>query len=252
MTQQEKIIDKVKKLLALATSANENEAALAANKAQALLAEHNLSIADVEQKSSKHADIVADDNPLEGKPMLWKRQLGAAISRLYFCTYFYQTVYKHPVGGARVKVDRHSFVGTRDNALVAKMMFEYLTDTVLRLSKAAALTQPKHERGRYRRSFRSGATARLSQRLHERYLAAKAGKVKSEYTGTTLPALANLYDETERRLQEWMKQQFSSVRLSRSKGRVSHRGGWEAGQAAGERIGLDQQVKGAKPSGLIK
>ena len=43
----ERIIEKVRKLLALSQSDNEHEAAAAAAKAQALLSEYNLSMSDV-------------------------------------------------------------------------------------------------------------------------------------------------------------------------------------------------------------
>jgi hypothetical protein len=42
-----RILDKIQKLMALATSANEHEAALALSKAQALMAEHNLTSTDL-------------------------------------------------------------------------------------------------------------------------------------------------------------------------------------------------------------
>lgn len=42
------IIEKIKKLLALANSSNEHEAALAAGHAQRLLSEHNLAMADID------------------------------------------------------------------------------------------------------------------------------------------------------------------------------------------------------------
>jgi len=44
---EDKILDKIQKLLALATSSNEHEAALALQKAQALMAEHNLTSTDL-------------------------------------------------------------------------------------------------------------------------------------------------------------------------------------------------------------
>ena len=47
------IIEKIQKLLALANSSNEHEAALAAAHAQRLLSEHNLAMADVEAKQQR-------------------------------------------------------------------------------------------------------------------------------------------------------------------------------------------------------
>jgi hypothetical protein len=46
-TMDQKIIEKLQKLLALAASDNEHEAGLAMSKAEALMREHNLSVADV-------------------------------------------------------------------------------------------------------------------------------------------------------------------------------------------------------------
>ena len=46
----EKVVDKIKKLLALATSSNENEAQLAAERANELLVKYNLSMQEVRQK----------------------------------------------------------------------------------------------------------------------------------------------------------------------------------------------------------
>ncbi|MDD3816412.1 MAG: DUF2786 domain-containing protein, partial [Desulfocapsaceae bacterium] len=43
----QKIINKLQKLLSLSASDNENEAALAMKKAEGLMREHNLSVADV-------------------------------------------------------------------------------------------------------------------------------------------------------------------------------------------------------------
>ena len=48
MENNQPIIEKIKKLLALANSSNEHEAALAASHAQRLLSEHNLAMADIE------------------------------------------------------------------------------------------------------------------------------------------------------------------------------------------------------------
>lgn len=60
----EKIIERVRKLLALATSSNEHEAALAAAHAQRLLAEHNLAMADIEtQRETMTANKVDIEAP---------------------------------------------------------------------------------------------------------------------------------------------------------------------------------------------
>ena len=47
------IVERIKKLLALATSSNENESTAAAEKASLLLAQYNLSLADLAQITKK-------------------------------------------------------------------------------------------------------------------------------------------------------------------------------------------------------
>ena len=56
-TEQSKILERIKKLLALATSSNEHEAAAAMAKAQALMAEHGLTEAKIRLSDIGHADI---------------------------------------------------------------------------------------------------------------------------------------------------------------------------------------------------
>ena len=53
----DKILERVKKLLALATSSNEHEAAAAMAKAQAMMAEHGLTEAKIRLSDIGHADI---------------------------------------------------------------------------------------------------------------------------------------------------------------------------------------------------
>ena len=53
-----KLIERIRKLLALAESPNEHEAALASERAQALLAEHKLSLAQVTATHATPADPI--------------------------------------------------------------------------------------------------------------------------------------------------------------------------------------------------
>lgn len=54
MTEKEKVIDKIQKLLALATSPNEHEAKLAADKANEILIQYNLTMQEVDRQMSEY------------------------------------------------------------------------------------------------------------------------------------------------------------------------------------------------------
>ena len=70
-----RIVDRVKKLLALSTSANPHEAALAAAKAQELLFRHNLSMAMVEAElADGKASAYVKDRFDSGGWMDWRRR----------------------------------------------------------------------------------------------------------------------------------------------------------------------------------
>jgi hypothetical protein len=249
--EREKLILKIKRLVAVANSkgATEEEAATFAEKAQVMLAEYNLSMSDVEQQVDVddtdvsiviNADLTTNSYP-------WRRPLASAVAEMYFCKYFYTT--RHYPSAH----DQHSFLGTAQNVLVAKMMFKYLIDTVDRLAKEGALLQPAQERSPYRTSFRAECVRRLIIRIGDRIEQAKRGEVKSEETGRNLPALLNLYEKSNTQLTAYMKQQFPRMRHTTSRLNSGlHSKGYEDGRAAGNKIGLDQQVGGNKPKGLLR
>lgn len=87
----EKVIDKVRKLLALGTSPNEHEAASAVSKAQALLEAYDLTMESVEDlKSDKRTSIGKGDffgQSLEtrGKTDGWKKDLFSAVAYSFDC-----------------------------------------------------------------------------------------------------------------------------------------------------------------------
>ena len=78
------IIEKIKKLLALANSSNEHEAALAAGHAQRLLSEHNLAMADIE---ASHKPDSADrvETTVSRTLSKWLRHLSAGVSTAFDC-----------------------------------------------------------------------------------------------------------------------------------------------------------------------
>jgi hypothetical protein len=237
-TETAKALERVRKLLALAgNNPNEEEAARAAEKAHAILAEHNLSVADI--KTDDQDETIVEDEELVTNSQPWRRQIGTATAAMYFCEYLYQRLPLHR--------DRHSFVGKRHNVEVAKMFFTYLHMTVNRLAQEGALKRAPALRSAYRTEFRRACTSRLAYRIHKRIEEAKRGQLKTE-GGKNLPALINVYEAAQKQIESFIEQEYGKDAIQTKQARnVSTKvrdddaklDGWRAGDA----IGLDAQLK---------
>lgn len=239
--QLEKVLDKVRKLLALSQSANEHEAALAAEKAQALLAEYNLSLKDVEAKE-QHSEYTQD--AVDTGHITWIRITMAGCAELYFCGYYFM---KWRVPGTKGSMkDRHYFVGEKHNIIVAELMGAYLVSTIRRLSLEGSKTQfiDQSDIFKYRQSFCLACASRLRARIAERIQKSKQGGVQVE--GRNLPALLSLYDQAQQRSLEFLEQQGIKLRNVPTKSWYSHNKGASDGRAAADTISLDSQVGRAK------
>src|SRR6516165_6134887 len=106
---REKLAERIRKLLALAgNNPSEAEAAIAMERASALLAEHNLTMAEVET-------LGTDDERIEGTHkserarQTWARSLWGAVADLNFCFHCYTP----RIFGEPTSVDEHILIGTR-------------------------------------------------------------------------------------------------------------------------------------------
>jgi hypothetical protein len=231
----DKLIERVKKLLAMAEHAgsNEHEAASAAEKAMALLAAHNMTMADVK----KHAK--AGEYGLFGQvptgSHAWVRLVMNGCAKMYFCGYLYST---RKVPGTKTSTrDNHMFVGEKHNVVVAQLMSAYLVATVKRLATTGAKTVPAKEVGQYKATFCFMAALRLVRRMAERVEEASEKGIVSEGR--------NLYLQAQDRFAEWMLGQGikSKSRELSMKNRAVHSQGASDGYKAGDSISLDPQVK---------
>jgi hypothetical protein len=240
MDNKEKVIDRIRKLLALSTSPNENEAASAAQKAQSLLAEYNLELGDVVEKKKEQFKVGTPVAVPSSFKYPWVWRLGQAVAKLYFCDHYVVRYQKE---------DRHTFVGADHNIMVAQMMFVYLYQTVDRLAKQGAKSVPEHERSPYRTSFRNTCTIRLCTRIRDMIEEAKRGEAKSS-TGTNLPALANLYTSNAIALAGYMQQAVPNLKSKKLSTAIIHGQGAMDGDTAGRRIGLQTQVGANKRTAI--
>jgi hypothetical protein len=230
----DRVLDRVRKLLALKTSSNPHEAAVAAEMAARLLAEHRLSEAQVmiDIGATDDAPTVRerlDDGP---RSATWRVSLCSAVARDNCC---------------RILIGRGYYivVGTTDDINATKYLYEYLRREVERLSDEAET--PEGENGRaWKNSFKIGAAAEVSSRIYkakrerEETLKAAAGFV--ELSGgapaqSTALAIVNKRDERAQAA-------VANVKGSWSRGGASRRDAYSAGRAAGASVSLGGRGRG--------
>lgn len=158
-----RIVEKLRKVLALTSSPMEGEAQAAAAKLEELLTLHNLSIADLEMKGKiEKVGVQEDKHDLGKAAFTWKLNLAEEIANFYYC---------HPVVNRYEKTVK--FIGRKDNVESLKMLYGWLIDQIKRISgderKVHAANTGEHiDPLRWQVNFGIGAVRRLKERLEEK------------------------------------------------------------------------------------
>lgn len=227
----EKIINQIKKLLALAESANENEASVAAAKAQEMMMRYNLTLSSIGESSEE--DISISETTLDewGRHISWRSILITGVSRSNYCDAILVTA----KGMQAVKL-----IGRSTNASIATSMYEYLAKTIDRLA-----LQADGNRG-YKNSFRLGCASRIAQRLLDQMEAQRKDGVAGTSTtdGVSAIVVKAMTDKLLAEVKDYMRSNYPRMR-SANRATVSSSDGFAAGKAAGDRVSLNKQVGGS-------
>jgi uncharacterized protein DUF2786 len=253
----ERIAERIRKLLALASNnPSEAEAAIALERASALMAEHNLTMAQVDTRGSGEGRVEEKHNAAY-RGQTWARTIWSAVSELNFCMWCYRSSTRgerlertDDGGSIRIarEVDEHTIIGTRANVETTKAMVEYLISTIERLARESKLHS---ERDLH--AFKIGCADRVEVRLnllrHKRAKAQKRSSVPS-----TLPVLAEVYAAHEAANKEaYARFHGRAPRFAAGSYIGSNRAGaYERGQSAGSKVGLDAQVRRSGQRALPK
>lgn len=239
----DKIIKRIQQLLALANNnPNEHEAAVAMKRAHRLLAEYNLSLADLTEAERKAQDPYTRDQfrPATISDKIYARRISGSIARLYFCKMFTETIRQ----GAR----NHVFVGRTSNVAIAMMVAENVLGWLHAQAKMESMRVEDFERSSYVTNFMHGASGRIYERCEALIKEAEEGKTEKEGDGpkTNLPALRNTYLAETNNALAFIKQ--SGVTLSPNRGSAQGgrytNSGYGEGKAAGDRVNLRPGVSG--------
>lgn len=228
------VIEKIKKLLALSKSSNENEARLAAQKASELMEKHQIAAADVLVEEAKTQSIVRESYEVEGLRMkyVWVETLGNAVARLFDGTVL--------VTG-QLHGTRFIFVGYPKDIEAMKMLFKHLYDSWCSIVEQDLKEAKANHYGswapkdtmKFKLGHGQGYAARISQRCDELVKARKAAVSASSGSGTALIVVK------DRALEEWkVENKIRTVKRTQSSGSLS-------GAAYGVRAGNNAALGGA-------
>jgi hypothetical protein len=219
------VIDKIKKLLALANSCNEYEAALAAAHAQRLLSEHNLGMADIE---ASHKPDKADKIEIEAAKSLpkWIRHLSSGVCNAFDC----QAIH-HPANG------KMTFIGVGADAQVAAYTFTFLARTVKKLCSSYIKDHvgdmiTGRNRELRRQSYYLGAVSTITARLGEQKISTPVT------TGALVPLKEALIRQTMNAI--------GNIRTVHSRRSYIHSDAYFKGQDDGRQVGIHQGVEQSK------
>lgn len=219
----EKIIDRIRKLFALAESPNEAEAISAMEKAHALLLQYNLTLNDInkEQKTDIQEIVFAEVGRIRG----WKKLLIYYVTKANYCSFFtsvYHGSYKNGIEGKQVI----NIVGRNANIISAKEMLEYIFESIERLAK-----NKKHNE---KESYKIGFTESICIRLKEIW--------ENEHKKIeTCTALIIVDDELKR----YMNQKNLLSKQNQAP-KVKDENGYVQGREDGNNFSLNGQINGHK------
>ena len=242
--EKESVLKRIQKLLKMSTEngASENEAMLAADKAQKLLQEHNLSISDLKDEDQVEP---MDSEDVEVERDLWKGYIRNATAKLYFCKTY--TTMKLDKQYRRVKVI--TFVGRKSNRMVATEMCKYFINTVDRLAAEEFREVPgsRASINKMSHAFKQGAAAKLSKRLNDRY-----NEIAPEYIPQDNPdGLPILYKNEQMAITKWLAQKGIKLTSTKSSMSIRDKVAYGRGQAKGNGIGINTQVNDRTKSRML-
>ncbi len=223
------IIDRVRKLLALAQSTNANEAANAAAKANALIDEYRISVGQLSDAETEASDPLIHDrtDPLfeADRVMQWRKSLVIRLSKHYGCYVWNDTSKRKAC---------YIIAGRKSDTDVLRYMFAYISTECERIATSQAKGKGRTFAESYKRGFVDGVMSQLDA---SRQTAAKASSDPQ--------ALVKLDDRT--RLAR--AHVTAAVRLGKAKTAHCSRtdaSAFYSGQNAGRSLHLGASLPGGK------
>lgn len=179
--ENHEVLEKIKKLIALATSPNEHEAALAMEKASKLLEKHNLSMADLQSHKAVDPTMFMVSKEMGKRVPKWIQILYLHVAQVFDCELLIQ---KHVNS-----LQSYAIVGQKDDIEMTKHFCAYFIITIPKLAEHVQFKnygeyEFRRMKTKEKNDFIYGATVTVIGRLKEMYR-------KMSTTKSTALVLAN-------------------------------------------------------------
>ena len=159
------VLDRIKKLRALATSSNPNEAAAAAGVANKLILKHQITEAQLatedSSKESKLDNMFDDPEPIyvSQRVSAWKVDLATLLARHYGCALWNDKSVRSDTQARGVS--RFRLIGREGDVQIVKFMFSWFVTEIQKLCEASCRGQGLN----YRDSYCKGAVKGIESLL---------------------------------------------------------------------------------------
>lgn len=216
-----KLIDKIKKLLALSQSSNMHEASIALQKAQELMQEHQISnIHLIPEETMTHSPL---EQNIVGQHYIWAKTLAYACAKMFDCTTLnYQ------------REETFRFIGEEHNIYCAQTLFWHLFKTWKTLCNLDYKRDKPADRKLYRKSHGLGYAAEVWRRVKALTEKRHENIVKS--TGTDLVVV------TDSKLSDYVDNNFQT-REVKSRALTTSSSGLMQGTLAGKKVNLTNPIE---------
>jgi hypothetical protein len=212
---EEKIVEKIRKLLALSKSDNPHEAAIALQKATQLMEEYQIKNIDlIPEQDVTHSDL----EQVTGQHFIWANTLALACANMFDCTTINYTQLKS-----------FRFIGNDQNILCANQLFWHLFRAWKSMCNTDYIRDKPSDRKLYRKSHGLGFASMIYKRVQELTEKRHDNIVKS--TGTDLVVVSDF------KLDQYMEDNFQ-LRKSKSRTLTTSGSGYMQGVAAGNKVQL--------------
>lgn len=233
LNDSDRIMLRVKKLLAMAQSSNKNEAELAMAKAHEHIARYNIDLLSMDRERT-YCSICL------GEPSLRNPLDAYALAELLRSFYFVQTIWLSMYVVRAMKPGSILEIsGTADNVKLAEYAHDFLRRTIDAQWK---LFRKQNSTGYRKTDFALGLIAGFSEKLADQTRRMEAGNEQTRA----------LMEAGDRRLAAYFRERYSSIRTIGRRGRLPDETAHAAGHAAGRKTILHKPVeKGSAPRGKL-
>lgn len=219
--KSERLLERVRKLLSLATSSNEHEAALAMNRVREIYAKYNLEAAS--KPGFHHSVISIGSRRVE----LFEKKIANLLVAHFFVEVIIGSEFDVQTGNTNRTLE---LIGKRENVLMAEYVYHFLKDQSIRLVNL----HPATDR-RARRSYRLGILDGFQEKLREAERPPAANESNPVHG-------ALVVFKKDRELGHYIKTVFPRLRSSRSSGSPIDMASYSAGTEDGGRITLNKPI----------